>query len=532
MIQNAMQPPSLRGPDRRRAALSILSALLLSALAFSPTVLRAEKFEITPENYQQILPNRTVVAYLSLDCDMGGYAASLFTQAMYDLRGPDLGIININNSSFLHSSIEYDLGSIIIIRNGQVVASSETAAHWMEVAGFNGRRRWVAANLRRLGITFSGLQSEGPDRMKPVSGPAGVSDLKKGLAAFYRFNGDLKDDTGVEMDMDIDAPVFQIKDNALQGNGRYDMESSAHTRITKTALPGPGGLTVAFNFRLEPHEGEACLNEVFFSMDGGRMDLACDKGILWLQLEGYQEVSGGEDKYWKDVYPLKDANLQTNQWHTLVISLDWSARRGRLVFDGKRLQDFRLDSHFMALLGEDGLKHFSFTQFRSGAVLKGSVDDFSIWDRPLTDAELLQYHKLYARSGSTSTVDNNTPTEAEKDQAKLNLDLLKAAYAGDADAVEDALDDGAQVDTRYQGWTALMYAAHFGHTEVVEVLIEHQADALIELDGYNAGLIAKNQGHQQITTMLEDYMNTERFYFERSVREPKFKLRSLPTEPQ
>ena len=310
------------------------------------------------------------------------------------------------------------------------------------------------------------------------------------------------------------------------------MKSSAYTRISKTRLPGQKGLTVAFNFQLEPHEGEACLGERFFSIDGGRVDLACNKGVLWLQLEGYQAVSGGEDKYWEDFYALKDVKFQPNKWHTLVISLDFEARRGRLVFDGKRLQDFRLDSHYLELLGDEGFKSYSFTQFRSGSVLKGSIDDFALWDRPLGGAELLQYHKLYARTGSTDTADNNPPPESEKDQGKLNLDLLKAAYAGDADAVEDALDDGAQVDTRYQGWTALMYAAHFGHAEVVEVLIEHQADALIELDGYNAGLIAKNQGHQQITTMLEDYMNTERFYFERSVREPKFKLRSLPTEPQ
>ena len=77
-----------------------------------------------------------------------------------------------------------------------------------------------------------------------------------------------------------------------------------------------------------------------------------------------------------------------------------------------------------------------------------------------------------------------------------------------------------------------MYAAHFGHADVVEVLIEKGADALIELNGNHAGHIASNQGHTQIAQMIEDYMNTERFYFERSLKEPTVRHRSIPKAPR
>ena len=257
------------------------------------------------------------------------------------------------------------------------------------------------------------------------------------------------------------------------------------------------------------------------------MDLACHDGTLWLKLEGYEDMTIGDDRYWIDIYTLDQAKFRSNQWHTIVVSLDLSARRGRIAFDGKRLRDFRLDRNYLELTQKSGdYDTFKFTQFRTGSVLKGFVDDFAIWNRPLTGQELLAYHRQYARSGNTTVVDN------KPDREELNLALLKAAYKGDATAVSNALDQGAQVDVNFQGWTSLMYAAHFGHADVVEVLIEKGADALIELNGNHAGHIASNQGHTQIAQMIEDYMNTERFYFERSLKEPTVRHRSIPKAPR
>tara|TARA_Y100001937_G_scaffold11083_2_gene13554 strand:+ start:81844 stop:83562 length:1719 start_codon:yes stop_codon:yes gene_type:complete len=512
---------------RRFPSFQIQAITLILLAGFVPAKLAAAEYEITPSNYQQVLPNRTIVAYMGLNCDMGSYAASLFKQSMYDLKGPDLGTININQSSFLRSELPIDLGSIIIIKNGEVIASSEEVKNWLDIAGYTGKRRWVSSTLQKHGITFSGLTLDGPDRMQPDAGPAGGVDLISGLLALYRFNGDLKEETGKNIHLRIDSPVFQIMDDALHGNGEYDMKSNATAYLHKPNLPGKKGFTVAFNFRLEPHEGKPCLNEAFFSVDGGRMDLACHDGTLWLKLEGYEDMTIGDDRYWIDIYTLDQAKFRSNQWHTIVVSLDLSARRGRIAFDGKRLRDFRLDRNYLELTQKSGdYDTFKFTQFRTGSVLKGFVDDFAIWNRPLTGQELLAYHRQYARSGNTTVVDN------KPDREELNLALLKAAYKGDATAVSNALDQGAQVDVNFQGWTSLMYAAHFGHADVVEVLIEKGADALIELNGNHAGHIASNQGHTQIAQMIEDYMNTERFYFERSLKEPTVRHRSIPKAPR
>ena len=204
---------------RRFPSFQIQAITLILLAGFVPAKLAAAEYEITPSNYQQVLPNRTIVAYMGLNCDMGSYAASLFKQSMYDLKGPDLGTININQSSFLRSELPIDLGSIIIIKNGEVIASSEEVKNWLDIAGYTGKRRWVSSTLQKHGITFSGLTLDGPDRMQPDAGPAGGVDLISGLLALYRFNGDLKEETGKNIHLRIDSPVFQIMDDALHGNG-------------------------------------------------------------------------------------------------------------------------------------------------------------------------------------------------------------------------------------------------------------------------------------------------------------------------
>ena len=55
---------------------------------------------------------------------------------------------------------------------------------------------------------------------------------------------------------------------------------------------------------------------------------------------------------------------------------------------------------------------------------------------------------------------------------------MSAAKAGEAEAVQIALDLGVCVDAANEGgMTALIFAASWGHKEVVKQLLEAQADA-------------------------------------------------------
>jgi outer membrane protein assembly factor BamB len=87
----------------------------------------------------------------------------------------------------------------------------------------------------------------------------------------------------------------------------------------------------------------------------------------------------------------------------------------------------------------------------------------------------------------------------------LNEELLRAAKAGDAKAVEAALKKGADVNAKTAyGATALSFAADKGHTEVARVLIEHKADLKTKDSFYQFTPIfwAVYHGHAGVVKLL------------------------------
>jgi len=79
-----------------------------------------------------------------------------------------------------------------------------------------------------------------------------------------------------------------------------------------------------------------------------------------------------------------------------------------------------------------------------------------------------------------------------------------AIASGDADAVGDLLQRGADVDARDRhGQTGLMLAAHAGHLRVVETLVAGGADLNATAKfGLSALMLAVVAGHREIARLL------------------------------
>ncbi|MBI5410745.1 MAG: ankyrin repeat domain-containing protein [Nitrospirae bacterium] len=94
--------------------------------------------------------------------------------------------------------------------------------------------------------------------------------------------------------------------------------------------------------------------------------------------------------------------------------------------------------------------------------------------------------------------------EAER-QAR-NAALLVAAGNGDAAAVREKLDQGAEINGVYaNGVTALILAAENGHREVVTLLLERGADAKTQdQQGRDALMLAAYKGHVPVVQLLLD----------------------------
>ena len=110
---------------------------------------------------------------------------------------------------------------------------------------------------------------------------------------------------------------------------------------------------------------------------------------------------------------------------------------------------------------------------------------------------------------------------AETEEPGVNPDLeqrlLSAASAGDDAAVRDALEDGADLESRGEGeMTALIIATRANHVDVARTLIEAGADVNAQDDIQDSAyLYAGARGHDEILRLtLEhgaDLSSTNRF---------------------
>mmetsp|Transcript_135163 Transcript_135163/g.431991 ORF Transcript_135163/g.431991 Transcript_135163/m.431991 type:complete len:162 (-) Transcript_135163:61-546(-) len=87
-----------------------------------------------------------------------------------------------------------------------------------------------------------------------------------------------------------------------------------------------------------------------------------------------------------------------------------------------------------------------------------------------------------------------------------NSRLVDAARTGDAQAVADAVKQGATVNSPdAHGWTALHYCAAAGHLEVCKVLVDHCSDVNATLPDFSTPLmLAAEEGHLAIAKFLLD----------------------------
>ncbi|CAE8591986.1 unnamed protein product [Polarella glacialis] len=87
-----------------------------------------------------------------------------------------------------------------------------------------------------------------------------------------------------------------------------------------------------------------------------------------------------------------------------------------------------------------------------------------------------------------------------------NTRLLDGARAGDAQAVQTAVKEGASVSVQdAHGWSALHYGAASGKLEVCKVLVDHCSDVNTTLPDFSTPLmLAVEEGHLPIAKLLLD----------------------------
>ncbi|WP_244241292.1 ankyrin repeat domain-containing protein [Leptospira perdikensis] len=151
--------------------------------------------------------------------------------------------------------------------------------------------------------------------------------------------------------------------------------------------------------------------------------------------------------------------------------------------------------------------------FRSAARFFHLPDGRFGWVNDITGlADQLEIVLVSSLKNETNIV---APTEAsipQPDKVKINpalgKPLITAIYEGNEKEAISLLNQGADPNAMYEGWSALLYAAYFGRTDAVKALISYQVNTDFTVDGWNALRLSEVRGHIQIFTLLEPLTKT------------------------
>ncbi|XP_063406197.1 putative ankyrin repeat protein RF_0922 [Mytilus trossulus] len=84
-----------------------------------------------------------------------------------------------------------------------------------------------------------------------------------------------------------------------------------------------------------------------------------------------------------------------------------------------------------------------------------------------------------------------------------NEKLIEAAKNGRVEELKLCLANGANIDFKVNGWTALMLSAIIGHVEVCRLLLENKCDKdITDEDGWTALMLAAWKGYVEVCRLL------------------------------
>ncbi|MCB1320521.1 MAG: ankyrin repeat domain-containing protein [Leptospiraceae bacterium] len=530
-------------------------ALILWIPASTPLQAAPQEVTLTAANFERETGRTPVLMIISLDCDIGRYVSDQFRQAFKDLSGARLAIIDANEAYKIFTTDKpYDLGSVLLAHNGKVlsttdewVAESPNNSDW----GMNGQRRWANEVMKRHNIRFE-MGDIQPDRLAPQRETDTTVNLDRDLLARFRFDNDSPANEAGAYDgqFSIDkgeTAHARLHSNAFYHDGEYDMDSGGYfSHYVDGGRPVYGnGFTTSVNFYFrEDKENPGNLQNGRFFCIGYRMFcLGTYENKMYLEMDitGINNRENDDYVYSNDFYFFPEVKLPVKEWVNIVISSDMDSRRVKILINGQRVRDVRVHDVVYRMYTDYYRKGavfspymaIQFFHFGAGDVLNGFADDLVVYQRGVNFAEMRALHRAYGKSSAsivtevadTESDDVDFPDVTEPDDPPrpanleaLNRQLINASYSGTVSAAESALKSGAEVNTAQGDWTPLLIASYYGHTDLVRLLIRNGADAERKVGGWTAYQLAEHRNHTQVAALLNDYLNTERFYFERSIR--------------
>jgi hypothetical protein len=205
-----------------------------------------------------------------------------------------------------------------------------------------------------------------------------------GLLAHFGFNGNGKDDTGINADFELKNTEFI--DNSLFLNGIYEHgPKGGYRAVGSTPKMSYQTFSIVVRFKLAtPREGASQPNLI----TGGTSH-------RWFGLRFSDTVGGKLIVYLNNgdhAQRVEGTIVRVNTWTVVVCTVDLALRRIVIYQDGKIAGTIDLPKDFVTDVlsndpkGQD--KVWSFTNYSNADTFHGWIDDFALYDRVLLADEV------------------------------------------------------------------------------------------------------------------------------------------------
>jgi hypothetical protein len=217
--------------------------------------------------------------------------------------------------------------------------------------------------------------------------PASTSQVysQSGLLARYSFNGNGKDDTGLNPDFDLVNTEFVANTLYLNGLYEHNQARTGYRAIAQTSRLNYQTFSIVLRFKLaKPRKGASQPNLItggtsfrwfgirFSDTGGGKLIVYFNNGDTAARVEG--------------------TVIRPEVWTVVVCTVDLPNHRVVTYQDGKNVGPIDLPNNFeLDALKQDfkgGDKVWSFTDYSDGDVFHGWVDDLAVYGSVLTDDDV------------------------------------------------------------------------------------------------------------------------------------------------
>jgi len=350
------------------------------------------------EEAKRALSNATVIAFITMNCDIGSYANELFFQSMEPCSNVSATVIEYPKAQEIFNR-GFRPGEMLVIHNGRIIESSRDTQYGVsQTAGFNQKQHWVYQVFKRHNLP---LPLAKPDALfLPPQADTGRINLSRGLIAEYLFDGSPNESQGRQNPFTL-MGSDTIRDGALSCDGVYNSSrfSGGYFTPKEGASAFDNGVTIHANISLARSDKG---RRLVFGFGYSILVLELSNGALDLVADLSGQNTARQYRYSLDVYPLHSIPFTQEQWHSVIISTDFTSRRVKLMFDGKRQEDLYLTQRFVDHLKQFGLSRLGCYGIRLsqpgwGGVFHGQADDIAIYSRVVNGAEMRALYEKYRK---------------------------------------------------------------------------------------------------------------------------------------